>query len=103
MDVLDAHVSAGGSVQVAGRVGVRPGTAKRHLADLQALSGLSTEQLICRGRAEGWLAVPTHEPPHVGYSVSSLRSAGANCFLSPAVNRNVGSMSSPASSPTISG
>jgi hypothetical protein len=42
----------------AARVGVRPSTAKRHLADLRARSGRSTEQLICRGRAEGWLVVP---------------------------------------------
>ena len=33
--------------------------AKRHLADLRARSGLSTEQLIYRGRAEGWLVVPS--------------------------------------------
>ena len=41
----------------AARVGVRPSTAKRHLADLRARSGLTTEQLIYRGRAEGWLVV----------------------------------------------
>jgi hypothetical protein len=28
------------------------------LADLRARSGLTTEQLIYRGRAEGWLLVP---------------------------------------------
>jgi len=44
------------------RVGVRPSTAKRHLADLRARSGISTEQLIYRGRAEGWLLVPSLEP-----------------------------------------
>jgi len=43
-------------------VGVRPSTAKRHLADLRGRSGLSTEQLIYLGRAEGWLVVPTLEP-----------------------------------------
>ena len=43
-------------------VGVRPSTAKRHLADLRARSGLTTEQLIYSGRAEGWLAVPSLEP-----------------------------------------
>ena len=43
-------------------VGVRPSTAKRHLADLRARSGLTTEQLIYRGRAEGWLVVPSVEP-----------------------------------------
>jgi len=42
-------------------VGVRPSTAKRHLADLRARSGLTTEQLIYRGRAEGWLGVPSLE------------------------------------------
>jgi len=46
----------------AARVGVRPSTAKRHLADLRARSGLTTEQLIYRGRAEGWLVVPILEP-----------------------------------------
>jgi predicted ArsR family transcriptional regulator len=45
----------------AARVGVRPSTAKRHLADLRARSGLTTEQLIYRGRAEGWLVVPSLE------------------------------------------
>ena len=38
-------------------LGIRPSTAKRHLADLRAGSGLTTEQLIYRGRAEGWLLV----------------------------------------------
>ena len=59
MDVLAAYVAAGGSVQDAAElVGIRPSTVKRHLADLRARSGLSTEQLIYRGRAEGWLVVP---------------------------------------------
>jgi predicted ArsR family transcriptional regulator len=48
-------------VAAAARVGVRPSTAKRHLADLRARSGLTTEQLIYRGRAEGWLVVPSLE------------------------------------------
>ena len=53
VDVLAAFVAAGGSVaDAAARVGVRPSTAKRHLADLRARSGLTTEQLIYRGRAE---------------------------------------------------
>jgi predicted ArsR family transcriptional regulator len=61
-DVLAAFVAAGGSVSdAAARVGIRPSTAKRHLADLRARSGLSTEQLIYRGRAEGWLVVPDLE------------------------------------------
>ena len=63
VDVLAAFVAAGGSVPgAAARVGVRPSTAKRHLADLRARSGLTTEQLIYIGRAVGWLAVPTLEP-----------------------------------------
>ena len=63
MDVLAAYVAAGGSVaNAAARVGIRPSTAKRHLADLRARAGLTTEQLIYRGRAEGWLVVPGLEP-----------------------------------------
>ncbi|MBI2776803.1 MAG: LysR family transcriptional regulator [Chloroflexi bacterium] len=63
VDVLAAFVSAGGSVSDAAEaVGIRPSTAKRHLADLRARSGLTTEQLIYRGRAEGWLVVTTLEP-----------------------------------------
>jgi hypothetical protein len=63
VDVLAAYVAAGGSVQDAAElVGIRPSTAKRHLADLRARSGLTTEQLIYRGRAEGWLVVSSLEP-----------------------------------------
>jgi predicted ArsR family transcriptional regulator len=63
MDVLAAYVAAGGSVSDAAKlVGIRPSTAKRHLADLRARSGLTTEQLIYRGRAEGWLLVTSLEP-----------------------------------------
>ena len=63
MDVLAAYVAAGGSVPNAARlVGIRPSTAKRHLADLRARSGLTTEQLIYAGRAGGWLVVPSLEP-----------------------------------------
>jgi predicted ArsR family transcriptional regulator len=62
-DVLAAYVAAGGSVQDAAElVGIRPSTVKRHLADLRARSGLSTEQLIYSGRAAGWLDVPSLEP-----------------------------------------
>ncbi len=58
---LAAFVAAGGSVpEAAVRVGIRPSTAKRHLADLRARSGPTTEQLIYAGRAGG-LAVPTLE------------------------------------------
>ena len=63
VDVLAAFVASGGSVaEAAAPVGVRPGTAKRHLADLRERSGLSTEQLIYRGRADGWLVVAELEP-----------------------------------------
>ena len=62
-DVLAAFVAAGGSVQDAAEiVGIRPSTVKRHLADLRARSGLTTEQLIYAGRAAGWLVVPNLEP-----------------------------------------
>ncbi len=62
-DVLAAYVAAGGSVaDAAARTGIRPSTAKRHLADLRARSGLTTEQLIYAGRAAGWLVVPSLEP-----------------------------------------
>ncbi|HEY5506006.1 MAG TPA: hypothetical protein VIK83_00785 [Coriobacteriia bacterium] len=63
MDVLAAFVAAGGSVpDAADLVGIRPSTVKRHLADLRARSGFTTEQLIYVGRAAGWLAVPSLEP-----------------------------------------
>ena len=63
MEVLAAFVEAGGSVaDAAARVGIRRSTAKRHLADLRARSGLTTAQLIYVGRAAGWLAVPSLEP-----------------------------------------
>ena len=62
VDVLAAFVEAGGSVShAAARVGIRPSTAKRHLADLRARPGLTTEQLIYCGRAEGWLVIPSLE------------------------------------------
>lgn len=47
MDVL----AAGGSVHDAAELVGRPSTVKRHLADLRARSGLTTEQLIYSGRA----------------------------------------------------
>ena len=67
VDVLAAFVASGGSVAAAAAlVGVRPSTAKRHLADLRARCGLTTEQVIYLGRAEGWLIVSSLEPtaPH---------------------------------------
>ncbi len=63
LEVLAAFVAAGGSVSdAAALVGIRPSTVKRHLADLRARLGLSTEQLIYAGRAAGWLVVPSLEP-----------------------------------------
>lgn len=63
MKALTAYVVAGGSVHAAAElVGIRPSTVKRHLADLRARSGLTTEQLIYAGRASGWLVVPSLEP-----------------------------------------
>ena len=63
LDVLVAYVAVGGSIPDAAElVGIRPSTAKRHLADLRAKSGLSTEQLIYVGRAAGWLVVSSLEP-----------------------------------------
>jgi predicted ArsR family transcriptional regulator len=62
MDVLAAYVAAGGSVTDAAElVGIRPSTVKRHLADLRARSGLTTEQLIYVGRTAGLLVVPSLE------------------------------------------
>ena len=62
IEALAAYVAAGGSVQDAAElVGIQPSTVKRHLADLRARSGLSTEQLIYSGRADGWLIVPSLE------------------------------------------
>lgn len=62
VDVLAAFVAAGSVAEAAESVGVRPSTAKRHLADLRARSGLTTEQLIYCGRAAGWLVVPSLDP-----------------------------------------
>ena len=61
MDVLAAFVSAGSVSGAARLLGIRPSTVKRHLADLRARSGLTTEQLIYHGRAAGWLFVPSLE------------------------------------------
>lgn len=59
MDVLAAYVAPGGSVQEAAElVGIQPSTIKRHLADLRARSGLTTEQLIYVGTVAGWLVLP---------------------------------------------
>ncbi len=77
MDVLAAFVAAGGSVSdAAARVGIRPSTAKRHLADLRARSGLTTEQLIYAGRAEGWLVVPSLESVFAARVALGVEAAG---------------------------
>ena len=63
MDALAAYVAEGGSVTgAARRLGIRPSTVKRHLADMRARSGRTTEQLIFRGGSDGWLVVPSLEP-----------------------------------------
>jgi predicted ArsR family transcriptional regulator len=63
MDVLAAFVAARGSISDAAElVGIQPSTAKRHLADLRARSGLTTVELVYAGRAAGWLVVPNLEP-----------------------------------------
>jgi len=62
-EALAAYVATGGSVgRTAAVLGISPSTAKRHLADLRARFGLSTEQLVYVGRADGWLSVPALEP-----------------------------------------
>lgn len=63
MEVLAAYVAAGGSVSdEAAIIGIRPSTAKQHLADLRAKSGLPTVELIYSGRDAGWLVVQSLEP-----------------------------------------
>lgn len=55
---LETYVATGGSMaRAAVALGISRSTAKRHLADLRARFGLSTEQLIYVGRAAGWLVV----------------------------------------------
>ena len=77
VDVLAAFVAAGGPVpDAAASVGIQPSTAKRHLADLRARSGLTTEQLIYSGRAEGWLVVQSLEPRHNGLSLPVVIGSG---------------------------
>jgi hypothetical protein len=64
VEVLAAYVLARGSVPKAAQlVGIQPSTAKRHLADLRARTGLATVELIYAGRADGWLTVPSLESP----------------------------------------
>ena len=72
-DVLAAFVASGGSVKDAAElVGIRPSTVKRHLADLRARLGLTTEQLIYAGRAGGWLQIPGLEPPDVAADAQGM-------------------------------
>lgn len=79
---LAAYVAAGGSIhEAAKRVGSQPSTVKRHLVDLRLRFDLTTEQLIYRGRAEGWLVVPSLEreehavPRYRGFGRYSCHSA----------------------------
>lgn len=58
IDVLAAYVEARGSIPgAASMLGIRPATAKRHLADLRVRCRLSTEELIYVGRAFDWFKV----------------------------------------------
>ncbi len=62
-ETLATYVATGGSIRQTARVlGISPSTAKRHLADLRARFGLSTEELIYVGTGSGWLRVPALEP-----------------------------------------
>lgn len=84
VDVLAAFVAAGGSVADAeAHVGIRPSTAKRHLADLSAKSGRSTEQLTYVGTAAGWLdSCPTSRAGgHLTADAFRLRGSGASVPL----------------------
>jgi hypothetical protein len=61
---MAADVATGGSVSAtATSLGIAPSTVKRHLADLRLRTSMTTEQLIYAGRAQGWLVVPSLEPP----------------------------------------
>jgi hypothetical protein len=74
VEILAAFVTVGGSIPAAAQlVGIRPSTAKRHLADLRMRLGLSTEQLIYSGRAQGWLLVSSLEPIELREDVTRRR------------------------------
>jgi hypothetical protein len=91
MDVLAAFVAAGGSaVDAAEIVGIRPSTVKRHLADLRARSGLTTEQLIYAGRASGRLVVPSLEPEHCGFGSPACQPAALTAWRAGAVVQTEG-------------
>jgi len=55
LDVLAAFVAAGSVSGAARLLDIRPSTVKRHLADLRARSGLTTQQLIYAGSSR-WIA-----------------------------------------------
>ncbi len=103
IDVLVAFVAAGGSVAAAARVGIRPGTAKRHLVDLRARSGLTTEQLIYRGRAKGWPVMASLEPLSPSPQVAGLHEPQADRRVFVASRRStiIAEMSSTSMSTTI--
>lgn len=73
MDVFAACVAAM-------PLGIRSTTVKRHLADLQMRLGLNTEQLICCGRAQGWLGIPGLEadPGNASRLPARLGEAGSS-------------------------
>jgi len=54
--VVAAVLVAGSEKAAAHRLGLSHSTVKHHLANARS------EQLIYRGRAEGWLVVPSLEP-----------------------------------------
>jgi hypothetical protein len=77
-DVLAAYATTGGSVAAAAElVGIRPGTAKRHLADPRLRLGLTTEQSMYAGQAAGWLVVPSLE--HSPRGADALRRCSEPC------------------------
>jgi DNA-binding CsgD family transcriptional regulator len=70
-ETLATYVATGGSIsRTAVSLGISRSTAKRHLADLRARFGLSTEQLIYVGLAGGWLSVPELKSPTDPYAGS---------------------------------
>jgi len=88
IDVLAAYVAVGGSItDAADLVGIRPSTVKRHLADLRARSGLSTEQLIYVGGAGGWLVVPSLEPKLSEDSSATSTPAPSTSAATPSARR----------------
>jgi DNA-binding CsgD family transcriptional regulator len=65
-ETLATYVATGGSMaRTAHALGISRSTAKRHLADLRARFGLSTEQLIYVGKSAGWLVVRSLEDPAI--------------------------------------